>query len=332
MRLAGGKALNTRRSVSFAMRLCVWGVFFFSPLPALADPAAARYDKPYVGEISLYKAKYEDTMVQIARDHNLGFNELRAANPDLDPWIPGAGAEVLLPSMHILPDAPQDGVVINLPEQRLYYYYVPGDAPITHPIGVGREGLATPLGTTRVMRKKIGPIWRPTPRMRSEDPTLPEQVGPGPDNPMGTHAMYLGWPEYAMHGTNKPYGIGRRSSSGCIRLYPEDIITMFKIVDEGTKVTVVDQPVKAAWIGDDLYLEAHASQAQAERVEQDGKVGSYEFSAADLAVLMRAAGAEADLIDWPAVRKAVRERHGVPVVVAHRISQDANPKEEQGRS
>lgn len=291
--------------------------------PWLISPAAADvYDKPYVGDTAIYKARYEDTMVQLARDNNLGFNELRAANPDVDPWMPGAGTEILLPSRHLLPDAPHEGIVINLPEQRFYYYYKAGEPPITHPIGVGREGLSTPMGATSIVRKKIGPTWRPTPRMRSEDPTLPEAIGPGPDNPLGTHAMYLGWPEYAMHGTNKPYGIGRRSSSGCIRLYPEDIATMFEITPEGTRVTVVDQPVKAAWIGDDLYLEAHPSLDQAEAVEQDGRVRTYEFTRNDMQRIMTVAGEQAAEINWPLVRETVRQRHGVPVVIAHKPGSD----------
>jgi L,D-transpeptidase ErfK/SrfK len=152
--------------------------------------------------------------------------------------------------------------------------------------------------------------------MRSEDPTLPEQIGPGSDNPMGTHALYLGWPEYAIHGTNKPYGIGRRVSSGCIRMYPEDIVTLFALVTEGTPVTVVDQPVKAGWIGDELYFEAHPSMAQAFDAEENGHVSSYEFSGNDMALLMNVAGSYANLVDWHTVREAVRARRGIPVLIA----------------
>lgn len=295
--------------------LCL-ALFIFSFRPVAASDQKAVYDKSYVGEMGTHVTLYEDTLVKLARDYNLGFNELRAANPGVDTWMPGAGVKLVLPTMHILPKAKQEGIVINLPEQRFYYFYKPGEAPITHPIGVGREGLSTPMGTTKVMRKVIGPIWRPTVRMRQEDPTLPVQIGPGSDNPMGTHAMYLGWPEYAMHGTNKPYGIGRRSSSGCIRLYPEDIVTMYDIVPEGTNVTVVDQPVKAGWAGNDLYMEAHPSLDQAADVEQNGAVSTYEFRKEDLVLLMKEAGAYADMIDWKLVRRTVRERHGVPVIIA----------------
>jgi len=293
---------------------------------AAAMPAHAgkTYDKSYVGETGVHVTAYEDTLVKIARDYNLGFTELRAANPGLDPWMPGEGVNLVLPSMHILPQADREGIVINLPETRMYLFMTPGEPPVTHPIGVGREGLSTPLGKTTVMRKKIGPVWRPTDRMRQEDPTLPESIGPGQDNPMGTHAMYLGWLEYAVHGTNKPYGIGRRSSSGCIRMYPEDIVTVFDLVPEGTTVTVVDQPIKAGWIDGKLYMEAHPSLAQASEMEQDGVVTSYEFTAQDQNILMKVAGNDADLIDWNIVRRLVRTRTGIPEVVA--VRPEANVK------
>ena len=156
--------------------------------------AQAAYDLPYVGEQVIYRAAYEDTFVHLARDYNLGFVEMRAANPTVDPWLPGKGTEIILPTRHILPEAPRKGVVINLPEMRLYAFVNGDNAPTTFPIGVGREGLNTPEGTTTVVRKKEGPTWTPTPRMRREDPTLDPYYPPGPDNPLGTHALYLGWP------------------------------------------------------------------------------------------------------------------------------------------
>ena len=220
----------------------------------LVMPAhAAPYDKDYFGETEIYKAAFEDTLIHLARNNGLGFVELRAANPTLDPWIPGAGARITLPKKHLLPDAPRKGLVINLSEMRIYYFKNPGEQPLTYPISIGREGLQTPKGTTSIVRKKEGPTWRPTARMREEDPELPASVPPGPDNPLGTHAMYLGWSQYLIHGTNKPFGIGRRVSSGCMRMYPEDIVKLFPMVPVGTKVTVVDQPVKVGWI-DEIFI------------------------------------------------------------------------------
>ncbi|MCD8520508.1 MAG: L,D-transpeptidase family protein [Alphaproteobacteria bacterium] len=190
----------------------------------------------------------------------------------LIPWLPGGGTELTIPTWDLIPDGPRDGVLINLPEMRVYVFLKDKNKPQTFPIAIGREGLETPYGTTSIVRKAADPIWRPTPRMRSEDPNLPAQVGPGPENPMGTHALYLGWAGYAMHGTNKPYAIGRRASSGCIRMYPEDIVTMFDMLPVGTKVTTVNQPIKLAWIDNVLYLQAHPDIDQAIQMEETGQV------------------------------------------------------------
>lgn len=285
----------------------------------LASPAlAAPFAQNYIGEMKYVTADYEDTLVHIGRDYDVGFVEMRAANPHLDPWIPGSGARVTVPTMHLLPDAPRESVVINLAEMRMYIYRVPGQAPQTFPIGIGRDGLLTPVGTTTIVRKKAGPTWTPTPRMRAEDPTLPPVVGPGPDNPMGTHAMYLGFPQIAIHGTNKPYGIGRRVSSGCIRMFPEDIGKVFEELPVGTKITVVDEPIKAAWIGDKFFLEVHPTQTQATQMEKEGAIPDYELSEKDLSYIMRKAGPSVEKLDWAAIRKVVKDRKGYPIQIAER--------------
>ena len=279
--------------------------------------AKGAYDKDYFGETEIYKAAFEDTLIHLARNNGLGFVELRAANPTLDPWIPGAGARVILPLQHIIPEAPRKGIIINLAEMRVYYFKDEGQPPQTYPISIGREGLQTPTGTTSIVRKKEEPTWRPTDRMRKEDPTLPAVVPPGPENPLGTHAMYFGWPQYAMHGTNKPYGVGRRVSSGCIRMYPEHIKKLFPQVPVGTQVTVVDQPVKVGWIDDKMYVEVSPTQDQSLKIEEDGVLKSYEITTDDMKRITKKAGAYADKIDWVKVRNAVQEHKGVPVPVLH---------------
>lgn len=279
---------------------------------------AWAYDLPYIGEAQIYKAQYEDTLVHVARDYNLGYVEIRAANPDVDPWIPGKGVELILPLRHILPDAPQDGIVINLPEMRLYTFLKEGEEPLSFPIGVGREGLDTPTGQTKVTWKKEGPSWRPTARMRKEDSALPEVMGPGPTNPLGTHALYLGWPQYAIHGTDKPFGIGRRVSSGCIRMYPENIVKLFKMVPKGTKVRVVDQPLKLAWIDDQLYLEAHPDMEQALQMEEVGYATKQTLDDADLRQILKVAGEDRIGLNWLVVRQVIRERKGYPIIVGER--------------
>ena len=288
----------------------------------LASPAFAEYEYDYVGDMDIHVAAYEDTLVHLARKHGLGFVEVRAANPDLDPWIPGKGAKVMLPKRHLLPDTKREGLVINLSEMRVYGYLNGDDAPVTYPLGVGREGLDTPMGTTTIIRKKEGPTWRPTQRMRDADPELPAVVPPGPDNPLGTHAMYLGWPTYAIHGTSRPYGIGRRVSSGCIRMYPESIIKFFEQVTVGTKVNVIDQAVKVGWIDDELYLEVHPSIEQSIAMEEDGVVAYQRLSVEEKDLIIEKAGKYSDRLNWPRIRKAAQERKGYPVRIARYFEDD----------
>ncbi len=285
---------------------------------AATAPAAEAYTKSYVGQMQEVTAKYEDTLVHVGREYGVGFVEMRAANPSVDPWLPGSGTEITIPTLNILPDAPHQGVVINLAEMRLYYFKNSNTEPLTFPIGIGRDGLKTPLGVTSVMRKKEGPTWTPTDRMRKEDPTLPAFVPPGADNPMGSHALYLGFPTIAIHGTNKPYGIGRRVSSGCIRMFPEDITQIYNMVPVGTKVTVVDQSIKAAWIGNRLFLEVHPTQDQAAVMEHEGSIPDYQLSERDLSMIMRVAGKNVQTLDWQKIRKVVKERKGYPVPIANK--------------
>ena len=301
-------------------------------LLAVSVPALAAYDKPYIGDMEVYPAKEEDTLIYIARDHNLGFVEIRAANPQVDPWIPGEGTELILPKRHLLPNAPYQGIVINLPEMRLYAYVNGNNEPSSFPIGIGREGLSTPLGATEVVRKQEGPTWRPTKRMREEKPELPEVVGPGPENPLGDYAMYLGWPTYAIHGTNKPFGIGRRVSSGCIRMYPEGIEQLFQMIPVGTPVRVVDQPIKLAWIDDELYLEAHPDIEQAFQMEETGQIYSHKLTNDDLRAIIDVAGNYKDQVDWALVRHAIKGRKGYPVKIAERSQSGAAKPDKFGES
>ncbi|MEN6542433.1 L,D-transpeptidase family protein [Parvibaculum sp.] len=276
--------------------------------------AAPTFADDLIGETTVYETHHEDTLPDIAQRFDLGYVEIRTANPDIDPWLPGAGHWLHLPTRHILPLAPRRGIVINLPELRLYYFGPKGQVA-TFPLGIGREGKETPLGTTKVRAKRENPTWVPTASEHAENPDLPQAVGPGPDNPMGVRALYLAWQGYAIHGTNKPYSIGRRDSHGCIRLYPEDIQRLYDMVRVGTPVTVVNQPIKAGWSNDEFYVEVHPYQSDADTIETGGKP---ETEAAidvdDLVVHM--AGEATGRIDWDAVERAKRERTGAPVRVS----------------
>jgi len=215
-----------------------------------------------IGEIHTTTARYEDTLSDIARASDLGYLEIADANPGVDPWLPREGLEILLPTQFILPGGPREGIVINLPELRIYYYPKGENRVITHPLGIGREGWSTPTGLTRVTGKRADPSWIPPKSIHLEreqegGAPLPAVVPPGPDNPLGTHAIYLAMSGYLLHGTNKPYGVGMRVSHGCIRLYPEDIKSLFPRVPVGTPVRIINEPYKIGWLRDRMYVEAH---------------------------------------------------------------------------
>jgi L,D-transpeptidase ErfK/SrfK len=262
-----------------------------------------------VGQAFYVTARYEDTLLDIGRHNGLGYDEMKYANPKLDMWLPGAGKEVLVPDEFVLPDAPRAGVVINLAEKRLYYFPAGSGEVYTYAIGVGREGWNTPLGTFSIIRKDKGPVWVPPASIRQEHledgRSLPAVVPAGPDNPLGDYALRLSAKGYLIHGTNKPWGVGMRVSHGCIRLYPEGIEALFGQVGVKTPVTIVYQPFKVGWRGDDLYLEVHATD------EEKGKPLSEVIPPA-------VANAEGVTVDWAEVRRAVRESTGLPHLVGGR--------------
>lgn len=218
-----------------------------------------------VGELQVTVARQEDTFVEFARTYGLGFDELEAANPEVDPWLPGAGTKIVLPTRFVLPRAPREGIVLNVATKRLFYFppAVPGVPAIvqTYPIGIGRTGWSTPTGETSVTGKARDPIWYVPASVREEhaamDDPLPAQVPPGPDNPLGNRVLQLGLPGYLIHGTNKPAGVGMRVSHGCVRLFPEDIEYLFDQIPTGTPVRIVNQPVLLARDDMDLLLEVH---------------------------------------------------------------------------
>ena len=204
-------------------------------------------------------------MLEIAIRESIGQDHMERVNPAVDRWLPGEGTELLIPSHHVLPEAPRRGLILNLPEMRMYYY-PPKKAgqPLqvqTYPISIGRMDWATPLGKTRIVAKVKDPGWTPPESIRKEhaergDP-LPKYVPPGPENPLGRYAMRLAIPGYLIHSTNKPMGVGMRVSHGCIRMLPDDIEYLFPQVPNGTTVQIINQPVKAGWYGGKLYLEVH---------------------------------------------------------------------------
>lgn len=295
------------------------------------------------GGAEVIEARHEDTFVALARRYNVGYEELRQANPDVDEWLPGEGTKITIPTFYVLPRAPHRGIVVNVAELRLYYFPADsgplpeGVAPgsrrvITHPISIGRMDWSTPLGLTTVTGKVANPSWYPPQSIRDEhaarNDILPRVVPPGPDNPLGAHAMRLGLPGYLIHGTNRPSGVGMRVTHGCVRMFPEDIEALYKTVPVGTTVNIVNQPVKLGWSADGtLYLEAHpalhessvdgetlvAEAVLAEAVEQP-------IQESPLTSLMRAyvAATEARSVelDWDAAERVAQQGSGVPEAIS----------------
>ena len=293
------------------------------PLPVATHKFVLDDDRDDLfGVVQMTIAGKEDTLPDIARRFNVGYEEIVRANPGVDPWIPGAGRKIVVPTQFILPNAPHEGVVINLAAMRIYYYprHKKGEEQLvyTHPIGVGKVGWVTPEGVTKIVSREENPTWRPTAGVRKEhaenDDPVPAVVPPGPDNPLGKYKFTLGWPSYLIHGTNKPYGVGLRSSHGCIRLYPEDIQKLYEMVPLGTAVRVVNQPFLFGWHDGRLYLQAYTVfEDDARNWSKAQKALLLKSMSPRLEKYLKAAGTK---IDWDAVTQVAHAPRGLAVPVS----------------
>ncbi len=274
-----------------------------------------------VGLIQSTIASKEDTLPDIARRFDLGYEEIVRANPGVDPWLPGEGREIVVPTRFILPNAPREGIVINIPAMRLFYFPAhKKDEPaevITYPIGIGRVGWQTPEGTTKIVKRTLDPVWTVPVSIRKEHAEngdeLPPVVGPGPDNPLGRHSFTLQWQSYLVHGTNKPYGVGMRSSHGCIRLYPEDIEQLFDTVPLGTQLRVVNQPVLFGRAGEDVLVQPYGA---LEDDKRDWSGGARKLMEKSMPEATRKVIKEDKLtIDWDRMHALLTAPRGVPVSI-----------------
>ncbi|WP_371317142.1 L,D-transpeptidase family protein [Aeromonas veronii] len=240
----------------------------------LLPPAGSRL----IGELEDYIIQQNEHLELVGKNTQIGFLALLEANPGVDPYLPKPGTRLTLPTQMLLPDVPREGIVINLPELRLYYFPKEKSEVIVLPIGIGDIGRETPEMTTTVIEKNPNPTWVPGPMVRKswleqKGITLPAVVPPGPENPLGKFAMRLGYGkrDYLIHGTNKDFGVGLRVSAGCIRLRPDDIEALFKIVPIGTPVRVINQPVKVAIEPDGRrWLEVHSPLSRTEEELENG--------------------------------------------------------------
>ena len=270
--------------------------------------------KDLIGTELTYVIKDKDTLINIARKYGISFADILSANGNMDPWLPKVDKKILIPKKHILPRAKRNGIVINLGDLRIYFF--DRDKFIeSYPIGIGRSGWETPTGIAKVTEKKIDPYWVPPESVREEDPTLPKVVAPGEDNPLGTRAIYLSMPSYLIHGTNKPYGVGMKVSHGCIRMYPEHVEKFYDLVQIGTKVNIIDQPIKAGWDNEELYIEVHSLPkyvAEDKSINVNDRKNFYPLATE---VVQRAAGVKIVNVNWDIVFKAVIEAKGIPVKI-----------------
>ncbi|EXI81590.1 MAG: putative L,D-transpeptidase ErfK/SrfK precursor [Candidatus Accumulibacter appositus] len=307
--------------------------YLLLPLCALfmaGHSAAATFPLPpagsdVVGEIEFTRASRADTLLDIARRHDIGQDEILLANPNVDRWLPAEGAPVTLPTRYILPRAERTGLVLNLPEMRLYYYPKPlrEQTPlvITHPVSVGRMDWVTPLGKTTIVAKERDPSWRPPESVKEEHAReqgeiLPDVVPAGPDNPLGRFAMRLGLPGYLIHSTNKPFGVGMRVTHGCIRMYPEDIERLFDLVPVRTQVQVVNQPIKVGWLDGALYVEVHPPMDEdQEKYEEIMNAASDRITQA----IAETGNPQAVVLSDNAIRAAFAEKSGIPVMISESL-------------
>lgn len=280
------------------------------PLPAGTDSV--------IGEVQYISARYEDTLLSLGRQYSVGYEEMIAANPGVSVWLPGEGTRIVIPTRYVLPDTPRTGIVVNVAEQRIYYYPQPqkDEAPTvqTFPVSIGKMDWSTPLGQTRITEKRMNPAWYPPASVRKEHAArgdyLPAVVPPGKDNPLGEFAMRLAIPggAYLIHGTNKPTAIGMDVTHGCIRMFPEDIERFFKEVPVGTSVLIIDQPYKMGWSGDELYMETHQLLEGSQHAEEQSLTSITRM-------FVGATKVRPARLDWQDAERVFRNGSGLPMVV-----------------
>lgn len=271
------------------------------------------------GNIERVQTRYEDTLIQLARRYSLGYEELLRVNPGIDPWLPGEGTTVLIPGQRLLPPGPRSGIVVNLPEHRLYYFPTPkkGEAPKvwTFPVSVGKMDWRTPMGTTRIVSKTRDPSWTPPASVRLErarngEPPLPSVVPPGPDNPLGRHAMRLAIPggAYLIHGTNNPDAVGMAVTHGCLRMYPEDVARLFDAVAVNTSVALINEPVKMYKVDGEVWIEVHPP------IDAQGQRATVPLPAFE-ARLNELLGTAEVAINWDLALTTLQRADGLPTLI-----------------
>jgi L,D-transpeptidase ErfK/SrfK len=330
--------------MSFRRNILTLLLVMMQPVAVQAEQfALPPDDSDVIGALTFVIARSEDTLLDIARRHGLGYEDIVRANPNVDIWLPGEGTEVLLPTWYVLPPGPRQGIVMNLAEYRMYYFpELKADEPaivMTFPMSIGRMNWETPLGLTRIVAKARNPTWYPPESVRAEhaadgDP-LPRIVPPGPNNPLGAFAMRLSLTGYLIHSTNRPAGVGMRVTHGCIRMFPEDIRFLFEQVSVNTQVKIINEPIKVGWHGDELIMEVHRALDVAPIEIDSGEIrnevlmgGSFvQSEPSSLTALteqfVAATNIRAGELDWEQAEVLLERADGIPVLIGRTIKNAA---------
>lgn len=282
-------------------------IFLLNFSYAMAATFSINQNTELIGTLQYHTIQKKESLIEIARNYDLGYNEIVDANSDLDPFVPGEGKKAIIPTFWILPERPNNfqGIVINLSEMRLYYFHKNNKSQYvtTFPVGIGDDGVETPVGKFKISHKIVNPPWYVPESIKKERPELPDVVPPGPENPLGTHAMRLSGLSYLIHGTNRPWAVGRKVTHGCIRLYPEDIPKLFEMVPIGTEVLIVRQPVKVGKIGNDVYIEVH----------RDDSLKNFDYLQSAIEIIAKKGFLK--YVDTFKLYNAVKQKTGIPTSI-----------------
>ncbi len=300
------------RTITIHMfKVMLISVFYFIPSVSLGLTFVLPKEGNIVGSLQTATAQAGESLADIANRFDLGKQEIIDANPKLNQWTPGVGKTVIIPTQFILPADTREGIIVNLAELRLYLFHPDEPLVSTHPIGIGRQGWKTPLGIAKIIGKRKDPAWRPPQSIKNhykrKGKILPDVVPPGPNNPLGQYAMRLSIPGYLIHGTDDPSGIGIRSSSGCIRMFPEDIQSLFYRTPMGTSVKIVHEPFKIGRKDNKVYLEAHDSlKEDYYNTSSEQQVLNNAFTDTDM---------ENIFVNWEEAEAAIDQSDGYPIVI-----------------
>jgi len=267
-------------------------------VPASKDPAKLV---TLIGRFRMHTVEQGETLLDIARKYDLGISELTAFYPEMDPWLLEAGSQMQIPALWILPPSKRRGIVINVPEMRLYHFHPKKGTVSTYPVTVGEEETPTPLGTFRIVDREIDPEWNIPPKLQQKYSKKIMQAGD--DNPIGKYWLGLSQRGYGIHGTDNAWSVGRILSNGCIRLYPEDIERLFPDVPKGTVVEIIYEPVKFGFRERVIFVEIHE--------DPYGLIEDLEQHTRSVAKKM----AVEDSVDWEKIYLAMDLKNGVPAPV-----------------